>query len=59
MIDHPRKIADLLAKLQAALPVPATVTQYLAQTLRKKSPEHAGGLLLDPEARDLRYLSAR
>jgi hypothetical protein len=38
MIDHPRKTADLLAKLQAALPVPAIVTQYLARTLRKGSP---------------------
>jgi hypothetical protein len=41
VIDHPRKTADLLAKLQAALPVPAVVTPRLAETLRKQSPEAA------------------
>jgi hypothetical protein len=41
MIDNPRKTADLLAKLNAALPVPAAVTPRLAETLRKKSSDAA------------------
>ncbi len=39
MIDHPDLTADLLAKLRAALPVPATITPQLAATLRKQSPQ--------------------
>jgi hypothetical protein len=39
MIDNPRKTADLLMKLEAALPVPAIVTPRLARTLRTKSPD--------------------
>jgi hypothetical protein len=38
MIDNPRQVADLLAKLEAALPLPAIVTSRLATTLRQQSP---------------------
>ena len=39
MIDNPELTANLLAKLEAALPLPAIVTPYLAGALRKQSPE--------------------
>jgi hypothetical protein len=39
MIDHPQLTANLLAKLKAALPLPAIVTPYLAETFRKQSPQ--------------------
>ncbi len=38
MIDNPKQVADLLAKLEAALPLPAIVTPRLAATLREESP---------------------
>jgi hypothetical protein len=38
MIDNPIQVADLLAKLEAALPLPAIVTPRLAATLRQQSP---------------------
>jgi hypothetical protein len=38
MIDNPKQVADLLAKLEAALPLPAIVTPRLAATLRQRSP---------------------
>jgi|SRR5580700_4457142 hypothetical protein len=38
MIDNPKQVADLLAKLEAALPLPAIVTPRLAATLRQQSP---------------------
>jgi len=37
MIDNPKQVTDLLAKLQAALPLPAIVTPRLAATLRQQS----------------------
>jgi hypothetical protein len=39
MIDNPQLTADLLAKLETALPLPAMVTSYLADALRKQSTE--------------------
>jgi hypothetical protein len=39
MIDNPELTANLLAKLEAALPLSAIVTPYLAGVLRKQSPE--------------------
>jgi len=41
MIDNPRQVADLLAKLKAALPLPAVVTPRLAATLRQQAPDAA------------------
>src|SRR5271154_93972 len=38
MIDNPKQVADLLAKLEAALPLPAIVTPRLAAALRQQSP---------------------
>jgi hypothetical protein len=38
MIDNPTQVADLLSKLEAALPLPAIVTPRLAATLRQQSP---------------------
>ena len=38
MIDNPKQVTDLLAKLQAALPLPAIVTPCLAAALRQQSP---------------------
>jgi hypothetical protein len=38
MIDNPKQVDDLLAKLQAALPLPAITTPSLAATLRQQSP---------------------
>ena len=35
---QPKQVADLLSKLEAALPLPATVTPRLAATLRQQSP---------------------
>ncbi len=32
MIDNPKQVADLLSKLEAALPLPAIVTPRLAAT---------------------------
>src|SRR5260370_18043851 len=37
MIDNPKQVADLLSKLEAALPLPAIVTPRLAATLRQQS----------------------
>ena len=39
MIDNPKLTADLLAKLEAALPLPAFMTPRLASTLRKEAPD--------------------
>jgi hypothetical protein len=39
MIDNPKQVADLLSKLEAALPLPVIVTPRLAATLRQQSPE--------------------
>jgi hypothetical protein len=39
MIDDPEKAERLLARLQAALPVPTRVTPELAATLRARDPE--------------------
>jgi hypothetical protein len=39
MIDNPKLTADLLRKLEAALPVPAIITPFLANALRKQAPE--------------------
>jgi hypothetical protein len=39
MIDNPQLTAELLAKLEAALPLPAIVTSYLAGALRKQWPQ--------------------
>jgi hypothetical protein len=38
MIDNPKQVTDLLAKLQAALPLPAIVTPRLAAVMRQQSP---------------------
>ena len=38
MIDNPKQVADLLSKLEAALPLLAIVTPRLAATLRQQSP---------------------
>jgi hypothetical protein len=38
MIDNPKQVADLLSKLETALPLPAIVTPRLAATLRQQSP---------------------
>jgi hypothetical protein len=38
MIDNQKQVADLLSKLEAALPVPAIITPRLAATLRQQSP---------------------
>jgi hypothetical protein len=38
MIDNPKQVADLLARLEAALPLPAIVTPRLAAVLRQQSP---------------------
>jgi hypothetical protein len=38
MIDNPDRVERLLAKLQAALPLPARVTPELAATLRANDP---------------------
>jgi hypothetical protein len=38
MIDNPKQVDDLLAKLQAALPLPAITTPNLAATRRQQSP---------------------
>jgi hypothetical protein len=38
MIDNPEQVADLLSKLETALPLPAIVTPHLAATLRQQSP---------------------
>ena len=38
MIDNPKQVADLLSKLEAALPLPAIVTSRLAATIRQQSP---------------------
>jgi len=38
MIDNPKQVADLLSKLDAALPLPAIVTPRLAATLCQQSP---------------------
>ena len=38
MIDNPRQVAELLSKLEAALPLPAVMTPQLAATLHKRSP---------------------
>jgi hypothetical protein len=39
MIDNPRQVTELLAKLQAALPIPAVMTTALAASLRKRMPD--------------------
>jgi hypothetical protein len=39
MIDNPQLTAELFAKLEAALPLPAIVTPYLACVFLKQSPE--------------------
>ena len=38
MIDNPKQTAELLFRLQAALPFPAIVSPRLAATLRQRSP---------------------
>jgi hypothetical protein len=38
MIDNPKQVADLLEKLQAALPLPAIIIPRLAATLREQKP---------------------
>lgn len=38
MIDNPKMTADLLAKMEAALPLPALITPLLAGVLRKQAP---------------------
>jgi hypothetical protein len=38
MIDNPKQVADLLSKLEAALPLSAMVTPRLAAILRQQSP---------------------
>jgi hypothetical protein len=38
MIDNPKQVADLLSKLEAALPLPAIVPPRLAAALRQQSP---------------------
>ena len=39
MIDNPILTADLIRKLEAALPLPAIVTPDLMRVLRKRSPD--------------------
>jgi hypothetical protein len=39
MIDNPELTADLLAKLESALPLPAIITPHLAGALRKQAPK--------------------
>jgi hypothetical protein len=39
MIDNPKLTAELLAKMEAALPFPALITPYLAGALRNQAPE--------------------
>lgn len=39
MIDNPKLTSDLLAKLEAALPLPAIVTPRLARVLRAQAPD--------------------
>ena len=39
MIDNPYQVADLIEKIERALPLPAIVTPYLADSLRKQSPQ--------------------
>ena len=41
MIDNPKQVAGLLAKLESALPLPAIVTPRLAATLSENSPSAA------------------
>ena len=38
MIDNPKQVAELLAKLEAALPLPATLTPRLAKHIREQKP---------------------
>jgi hypothetical protein len=39
MIDNPELTADLITKLEGALPLPAIVTPQLAGSIREQSPE--------------------
>ncbi|PPQ29499.1 hypothetical protein [Rhodopila globiformis] len=38
MIDNPKQVADLLARMEAALPLPATLTPRLAKLIREQKP---------------------
>ena len=39
MIDNPKLTAELLAKMEAGLPLPALITPRLAEVQRKQAPE--------------------
>ena len=47
MIDNPWQVAELLSKLEAALPLPAVITPQLAATLKKSAAPGVDGVTWD------------